>query len=117
MRSPDGVTSIGVSAFYECNGLTDVTLPNSVTSIGLETFCDCNSLTSVTVAWTTPIYINASVFEPVYNPVDLSKATLHVPVGTKGLYQAANIRKTFGTILDDVTTATGVVGETASSSV
>ena len=28
------VTSIGGCAFYECSGLTSVTIPNSVTSIG-----------------------------------------------------------------------------------
>ena len=43
------VTSIGGSAFYECTGLTSVTIPNSVTSIGGSTFCKCTSLTSVTI--------------------------------------------------------------------
>jgi len=35
---PDGVTSIGQSAFYNCSGLTSVTIPNSVTSIGEYAF-------------------------------------------------------------------------------
>ena len=33
------VKSIGESAFYECSGLTSVTIGNSVTSIGYAAFC------------------------------------------------------------------------------
>ena len=43
------VTSIGGKAFYECSGLTSVTIPNSVTSIGDEAFRGCSGLTSVTI--------------------------------------------------------------------
>ena len=46
---PDGVTSIGDSAFYSCFGLTSITLPNSVTSIGLSAFGNCSRLTSITI--------------------------------------------------------------------
>lgn len=35
------VTSIGGSAFYECSGLTSVTIPGSVTTIGAEAFRGC----------------------------------------------------------------------------
>ena len=43
------VTSIGYMAFYECSGLTSVTIPNSVTSIGADAFYECSRLTSVTI--------------------------------------------------------------------
>ena len=43
------VTSIGEFAFYECSGLTSVTIPNSVTSIGDGAFSGCSGLTSVTI--------------------------------------------------------------------
>ena len=35
------VTSIGRSAFYDCSGLTSVTIPNSVTSIEHYAFYGC----------------------------------------------------------------------------
>ena len=35
------VTSIGNYAFYDCTGLTQVTIPNSVTSIGGGAFYHC----------------------------------------------------------------------------
>jgi BspA type Leucine rich repeat region (6 copies)/Concanavalin A-like lectin/glucanases superfamily/Secretion system C-terminal sorting domain/Ig-like domain CHU_C associated len=43
------VTSIGVNAFYNCFGLTSVTIPNSVTSIGISAFGSCTGLTSVSI--------------------------------------------------------------------
>ena len=41
------VTSIGSAAFWECTGLTSVTIPNSVTSIGNYVFYACRGLESV----------------------------------------------------------------------
>ena len=46
---PNSVTSIGTSAFHDCNGLTSVTIPNSVTSIGNQAYYACGRLTSVTI--------------------------------------------------------------------
>ena len=46
---PQGITSIGDSAFSSCDSLTSVSIPDSVTSIGDEAFSSCSSLTSVNI--------------------------------------------------------------------
>ena len=43
------VTSIGNSAFYNCRGLTSITIPNSITSIGTLAFGYCWGLTNITI--------------------------------------------------------------------
>ena len=45
----EGVRGIGNYAFYNCDGLTTVTIPASVKSIGSYAFEDCYSLTTVTI--------------------------------------------------------------------
>ena len=46
---PSSVTSIGRYAFYGCKGLTSVTIPSSVTSIDYAAFSGCTGLTSIKV--------------------------------------------------------------------
>ena len=46
---PEGMTSIGAFAFFNCSNLTSVTIPESVTSIGDSAFYSCSSLTNVTI--------------------------------------------------------------------
>ena len=44
---PDGIKSIGWSAFSDRSGLTSITIPDSVTSIGDSAFRGCSELTTV----------------------------------------------------------------------
>ena len=46
---PDGIQTIGASAFSSCDGLTSITLPDSVTSIGTNAFYNCENLSSITL--------------------------------------------------------------------
>jgi hypothetical protein len=41
---PEGLTTIGDYAFYECESLISVTLPASVTGVGYGAFYDCDKL-------------------------------------------------------------------------
>ena len=46
---PNGVTSIGGYAFYDCTGLTSITIPDGVINIGGSAFSGCTGLTSITI--------------------------------------------------------------------
>lgn len=44
------VTIIGDDAFWDCDGLTEITIPESVTNIGYAAFCNCDNLATVTIS-------------------------------------------------------------------
>ena len=92
---PNSVTSIGEGAFRSCEGLTSITIPNSVTSIGDNAFEYCSGLTSVTVDINTPLTITSN-----YTFSNRANATLYVPLGCRGAYEAANYWKDFQKILE-----------------
>jgi hypothetical protein len=77
------VTDIGNSAFEDCSGLTNVTIPSSVTSIGRSTFSGCSSLTTVYCNIEEPLGITEETFS------NSSISTLYVPAGCKEAYETA----------------------------
>ena len=46
---PDSVVSIGEKAFFDCSGLTELTIPGSVASIGRLAFWGCSELAGFTM--------------------------------------------------------------------
>ena len=46
---PEGLTTIGNYAFYQCFSLTEIVIPDSVTSIGQYAFGSCRAATTVTL--------------------------------------------------------------------
>ena len=47
IKIPEGVTSIGIGAFYRCDSLTQIEIPKSVTNIGNNAFYYCNNLNKI----------------------------------------------------------------------
>ena len=92
---PNSVTSIGVSAFYGCSGLTSITIPNNVTSIERYAFGDCTGLQEVHSQIQQPFAISENVFSTY------DATTLYVPAGTKAKYQATEGWKNFANIVEE----------------
>ena len=77
-----GLTSIGGWAFYECSGLTSVTIGNGVENIDTYAFYGCNSLMSATIGnVVTSIGNNA-----FYNCIGLTSVTIPDSVVSIGNY-------------------------------
>lgn len=71
---PDGVTMIGMDAFWYNESLTSVTIPSSVTTIDGDTFEGCKKLTDVYYKGSEAQW-EAINYDPNNNT--LSKATIH----------------------------------------
>ena len=85
------VTAIHESAFRNCTGLTEVTIPSSITEIGDYAFSGCPALGEITCLCPTPPTVYGNTFTN-YN------ATLIVPIGAKDMYQSAPFWRRFTNI-------------------
>ncbi|MDR1499426.1 MAG: leucine-rich repeat domain-containing protein [Tannerellaceae bacterium] len=96
---PNSVTVLGEGSFSYCGGLTSITIPSSVTTIGEWAFAFCDLLRDMTVSWPTPQSVNLE--GDLFMATDLAGATLHVPPGTRALYQAHKVWGGFGAIIEE----------------
>ena len=117
---PETVTNIGFYAFYECtalksieipssvtiinesafsfSGITSITIPSSITYIKGSAFNRCGSLQTIYSYITKPFNMYNDVFENI-SP----SAELHIPKGTKSLYQQYSAwTQHFANIIDDL---------------
>ena len=83
---PNSVTSIVDSAFRYCSSLKSVTIPDSVTSIGYEVFSECSGLTSVTIGNS----VTSISDEEFYNCSSLISVTIGNSVTSIGNYAFYN---------------------------
>ena len=85
-----------LNIFYQCSGLTSITIPNSVTSIGYMAFYLCSGLNLLKCDAVTPPSLGNYVF---YN-VNKSTCNLVVPDQSISKYKAAEQWKDFLDISD-----------------
>jgi len=79
------VSDIGGSAFYDCTGLTDITIPTGVASIGQYAFNGCTGLTSITIP-TSVTSIGNNAFNSCTNLSTVNfNATNCTTMGSSGL--------------------------------
>ena len=72
---PGSIKTIGNSAFFNCDGLSSVTIAEGVTGIGREAFCWCENLMTVTLP--------SSVIKIEYHAFSrCPKLTIHAPAGS-----------------------------------
>lgn len=69
----NGVTSIGMYAFYKCTTLTQVILPDTLTALGYGAFEECKSLASVTIpgsvtTFAGSVFSNCTALESISLP-------------------------------------------------
>ena len=98
---PDGVTSIGNYAFYNCDSLTSITIPDSVTTIGDSAFSYCYNLTSVSIG-NSVTTIGDSAFSHCYNLTSVSIGNSVTTIGDSAFHYCYNL--TSVTIGNSVTT-------------
>ena len=99
----DGVTSIGKSAFHNCNSLTDITIPDSVTSIGTSAFKYCTSLTSITI----PDSVTSIGNDAFYNCSSLTSITIADGVTSIGAVAFYNCSSLTSIAIPDSVTSIG----------
>ena len=79
---PSGVTKIGGAAFFSCYGLISLTIPSSVTAIGSGAFNGCSGLTSIYVYMEKLPETGSHLFLGC----DEKNCTVYVPKGTGDAY-------------------------------
>ena len=83
---PEGVITIGESAFYYCPILPSIVIPSTVTTIGSNAFSSCYHITRMQCDATTPPVVGSGAFDGVGK----ENLTLEVPGQSVPLYQTAN---------------------------
>lgn len=87
---PDGLTSVGSLAFYECKKLTAVVIPNSVSRIGDYAFANCTGIELLNLGSGVE-NIGECAFSDCYKVASLTLPTSLKTIGVKTFYRCESI--------------------------
>lgn len=87
---PQGLTSVGVLAFYQCDELLTVTIPDSVRRIGSYAFLECGKLQLLNLG-TGVEQIGESAFSDCYALTALKLPTSLKYIGMKAFYRCESV--------------------------
>ena len=87
----DGITHVGIDAFYNCSKLEKVYIPQSVKSIGEDAFYNCSQLKNV-------------IFDGTWKEWEAIKTASDTSIGIKELYLFVNYRFQYSTNEDGTIT-------------
>ena len=97
---PDNLKSIDEGAFIDCSGLKTLTIGNKVERIGSAVFMGCSKLEDIYCRLISPMA--TATDDMIFDRVPVATCTLHVPIGTKALYQECEIWSQFENIVEDI---------------
>lgn len=86
----NSVTTIGESAFQNCDNLTEISLPNSITTIGKSAFSDCDNLTKISLP-NSVTTIGQFAFSDCDNLAEISLGKSVAEIGSGVLSRCENL--------------------------
>lgn len=103
LRIPNSISRIENEVFIGST-LSTIYIPNSVNYIGTDAFCGCHNLTDVHIEINDPNSVTFGDDDDCFYNIkgnDKRQRRLHVPKGTKGLYQGHPAFKEFDIIIEE----------------
>jgi hypothetical protein len=97
----DNITSTGEDMFYNCNAVTNITLPAGFRYIGNYSFGRCAALTSITINGTGPVVEPYGTRQFEY--INVEGITLNIPDAMVGTYATSTLNFGVSGVADNKT--------------